>query len=139
MARPPIKLPKYVGRTLSGIIMTAKNETSEVNRRLYRKITSPARSRFLRLGALISRFTWARDSSPLIASTEWPKPTTKTTKVNRENHEPESHPKNPPFNFMFAGTGKGGRWNPVRDSVNRHQPIRITTITVVICMIRRDF
>ena len=33
--------------------MTAKNETREVNSRLYRKITKPARSRFFSFGASI--------------------------------------------------------------------------------------
>ncbi len=32
-----------------------------------------ARFRLRSLGLAISRFTWARDSSPLMASTEWPK------------------------------------------------------------------
>ena len=34
IARPLIRLAKYSGRTLSGMIITAKNETSEVNSRL---------------------------------------------------------------------------------------------------------
>ena len=34
MAMPPMRLAKYSGRTLSGMIITAKNETNEVNSRL---------------------------------------------------------------------------------------------------------
>ena len=34
MAIPPIRFAKKLGRTLSGMIITAKNETSEVNSRL---------------------------------------------------------------------------------------------------------
>ena len=36
-------------------------------------MTNPARRRFLSLGASISRLTWARDSSPLMARSVWPK------------------------------------------------------------------
>ena len=34
MARPLMRLAKYAGRLPSGIIITAKKETSEVNNRL---------------------------------------------------------------------------------------------------------
>ena len=36
-------------------------------------MTIAARFRFLSLGCAISRLTWARLSSPLMASMEWPK------------------------------------------------------------------
>ena len=74
IARPPIRLSLYCAiRTLSGMIMTAKNETSEVSSRLYTKMIKPVRSRFLSLGASISRLICASDSSPDIARIEWPK------------------------------------------------------------------
>ena len=74
-----------------------------------------------------------------MASTEWPNPTSRTTNVKCENQDPESHPKKSPFNFILDISGAGGRWKPVFESVNKHHPIRITTITVVICMIRSAF
>src|SRR5207302_8339027 len=58
----------------SSDLMTAQNETNEVNTRLKTKMTSPVRKRFLCFGASISRYTCARLSSPLIASSACPSP-----------------------------------------------------------------
>src|SRR5438309_10035724 len=139
MASPLIRLAKYVGRILSGMIITAKNETSEVKSSEYRKMTSPARSRFLSFGDSISRLTCARDSSPDIASTECPNPTRTMMTVRWENHVPFNHPKVALLRVMWAGMGEGGRWKLMRLRVNRHHPIRMTTITVVIFMMVRAF
>ena len=109
MAIPPIRLPKYSGRTLSGMIITAKKDTNEVKNRLYTKITNPVFSRFFSLGCSISRFTCARVSSPLIASTEWPNPTNRMTNVKRLIQVPYSHPSDSLVSETTPGcSGLGG-------------------------------
>ncbi len=40
---------------------------------------------------------------------------------------------------MFDMLGNGTGWNPFWRIVKRHQTISITTMTVVICMMRRAF
>ncbi len=54
---------------------------------------------------------------------------------------PASQPCASGASVMFDGTGAGGRLviRSFRISVSGHQIIRITTITVVICIIRRAF
>src|SRR5215472_15342280 len=71
---------------------------------------SAARFRFRSLGLAISRFTWARDSSPLIAKTEWPK-------AIRMPNMPKlfarsvcfRKPSASSLKCRLAGMGKGGR------------------------------
>src|SRR5215510_3028932 len=50
IARPEMRLVRYLGRSESGMIATAKKETNEVKSTEKTKITIPARIRFLSLG-----------------------------------------------------------------------------------------
>src|SRR5581483_4306296 len=94
--------------------------------------------KFLSLGYAISRYTWASVSNPLMARIEWPNATIKTTKEIWVQKVPPSQPVDSFARWMFDGVGGGGRGAPPRrTSVSGHQIRRITTITVVICMMRR--
>src|SRR5216683_4223455 len=138
MAMPLIKLPKYSGRTLSGMIITAKNEVRAVNRSAYTPITTAAFFRFFNLGWAISRFTWARVSSPLMASTECPNPTNKMNMVKWLSQVPFSavnHPRESLSRVIPYFSGFGGTWKGAWKRVMVHHRIRITTITVVMIMI----
>ncbi len=117
------------------MIITAKNDTSAVKNRLYAPITSAVFFRFISLGCSISRLIWASDSSPLMASTEWPNPT--SIMIERNLLRPRAQQPSQSFLIagMSAGEGSGGSCAPVLTIVIRHQTISITTITVVIFMI----
>src|SRR5580765_7079978 len=120
--------------------MTAKKDVSAVNKSAYTPITTAAFFKFLNLGWAISRFTWARVSSPLMASTECPNPTNTMTQVRWLNQLPWSHPKDSLVNGTTPGcSGFGGHWIPILKTVMEHQMISMTTITVVTIMICRAF
>src|SRR5271169_3827772 len=69
------------------------------------KISKPARSRFFSLGWAISRLTCARLSSPLMASSEWPRPIRMAMKVMEGATVPLSQPSASGLNLMFSGRG----------------------------------
>ena len=110
-------------------------------------MTAPAFSRFFSLGCSISRLTCASDSSPLMASTEWPKPTSISTKGSMASSGKwASQPSVSPWECPLAAriewwVGSGGRCRVAGCSsmVRTHQTISITTITVVTCMMRIAF
>src|SRR5204862_4952499 len=61
-----------------------------------------------------------------------------TTNETWVKNVPSSHPQESLGRCRFAGVGRGGSCaDPRSSSVRGHQMSRITTITVVICMIRR--
>ena len=98
------------------------------------KITSPVFSRFFSLGCSISRLTWARVSSPLMASTECPKPTKRMIQVMLT--EPGAVQPAQRFfvqrNHARDAAGWAATAMGARKTVMVHQISRITTITVVI-------
>src|SRR4051794_17696592 len=72
-----------------------------------------------------------------MASNEWPNATNMTTRERCAQNVPYSQPSESRVRCRFAGTGAGGSVAlPRNSSVSGHQISRITTITVVICMIR---
>src|ERR1700676_3511291 len=94
--------------------------------------------RFFILGYATSRYTCARVSNPLIASREWPIDTRITTNDMRAQKVPLSQPKDSLVRCRFEGVGSGGNLAPPRIiSVIGAQNSKITTMTVVICMIRK--
>ena len=93
--------------------------------------------KFFSFGYAISRYTCASVSNPLIASNEWPKATTNIAELMLGQNVPWSHPSECSFSVRFAWVGIGGSGAPPRTTnVITDHTIKITTITVVICMIR---
>src|SRR5882724_2649228 len=137
MARPPIRLLIYIGRTLSGMIITANREITPVQSTAYQQVRLAAILRFFILGEAISRYTCARVSNPLIDSSECPKAMMITTIGICIQNVPLSQPCALSENTRLEGLGAGGRCQPlVSSSVIGHQMSRMPTMTVVICMMR---
>ncbi len=94
------------------------------------------------LGASISRFTWASDSSPLMASRLWPK-ATRMPIAPTSRGRCSSHPADDCLvgsRLVWVKTGcHDGTCTPAwcRASVRKLQPRISTPMTVVSCMIRR--
>src|SRR5689334_12574952 len=94
--------------------------------------------RFLSLGCASSRYTCANVSKPLMASSEWPNATIRITKGSCVINVPSSQPQDSFVRCRLEGVGGGGSWAPpLVSSVRGHHIRRITTITVVICIMRR--
>jgi hypothetical protein len=55
--------------------------------------------------------------------------------MNDGQRVPLSHPSASSENVRLRGSGAGGIWPPRASRVTTHHAIKITTITVVICMI----
>src|ERR1700681_920275 len=128
MARPPIRLLIYIGRTLSGMIITANSEITPVQRTAYQQVRFAAILRFFILGEAISRYTCASVSNPLIDSSECPKAMMITTSETCIHLVPASQPCALSENTRFEGVGAGGRCQPfVISRVNGHQISRIPT------------
>src|SRR5437764_2131737 len=73
-----------------------------------------------------------------MASNEWPSATSITTNEICAKGVPYSQPHESRVRCRFDGVGGGGSWAFPRTSrVSGHQISKMTTITVVICMIRR--
>src|ERR1700693_1274602 len=93
--------------------------------------------RFFNLGDAISRYTCASVSHPLMDSRECPKAMMIATIGNCSQNVPLSQPWASSENMRLEGTGAGGSlhlfWSAM---LMGHQISRMTTITVVICMIR---
>src|SRR5262249_53149714 len=119
------------------MIITASREAMPVKTKLYMAMITAARFRFFSLGLANSRFTWANDSSPLMAREGVPK-------ANQEAKEPRSPGKFGPFKKARGFALKrriGGRRNGRRRPSPPHRvldrpPQRFDTITVVICITR---
>src|SRR4029078_5977679 len=109
MARPPIRLFMYIGRTLSGMIITANSEITPVHSTAYQQVMLAAILRFFILGEAISRYTCASVSNPLIESSEWPKAMLMTTIGICIQKVPFSHPCASLENVRLDGFGGGGR------------------------------
>ena len=77
-----------------------------------------------------------------MARIEWPNATISTTKEICAQKVPLSHPSDSLVRWMLEGVGRGGKGTfpcrtPFITRVSGHQIRRITTMTVVICMMRR--
>src|SRR3954454_3035074 len=105
-------------------------------------MTTAAFFRFFNLGCAISRLTCASVSSPLIANTEGPKPTSRMNNVRcviQVLFSPLNHPKDSLLKLMPYFSGLGGNGTGECHTVTVHQMIRITTMTVVTLMICSAF
>src|SRR5665213_1654629 len=109
MASPPIRLLMYVGRALSGMIITANSEITPVQSTAYQQVRFAAIFRFFILGEAISRYTCARVSNPLIESSECPKAMIITTIGISIQNVPLSQPCALSANTRLEGVGAGGR------------------------------
>src|SRR5579862_2764634 len=100
----------------------------------------PVIRRFFSFGEATSRYTCARVSNPLIARRECPKATMIITKEICDQKVPLSQPSDSLVKCRFLGVGAGGNctW-PRSNSVTGAHINRITSITVVICIIRSAF
>src|SRR5882757_6359153 len=112
MAKPPIRLLMYIGRTLSGMIITANREITPVQSTAYQQVRFAAILRFFILGEAISRYTCASVSNPLIDSRECPKAMMITTRETCIHLVPASQPCAFSENIRLDGVGAGGRCQP---------------------------
>src|SRR5271168_1626173 len=112
MARPPIRLLMYIGRTLSGMIITANSEITPVQSTAYQQVRLAAILRFFILGEAISRYTCASVSNPLIDNSECPNAMIMTTIGICIQMVPFSQPCALSENTRFDGLGDGGRCQP---------------------------
>src|SRR6266849_6848302 len=104
------------------------------------KITMPAFFRFGNFGDSISRYTCARDSSPLMASTEWPNAMKMAMTPNICGKLLcASQPSALGLNRRLRGCGSGGQAECLIAMVYTHQVIRMTTMTVTSFMMCRAF
>ncbi len=74
-----------------------------------------------------------------MASREWPRPIITAMTVIEGATVPLSQPSASGLKCRLLGTGSGTGLKPLVKIVARHQTISITTMTVVICMMRRAF
>src|ERR1041385_6139040 len=109
MARPPIRLLMYIGRTLSGMIITANSEITPVQSTAYQQVRFVAILRFFILGEAISRYTCASVSKPLIESSECPNAMMITTIGICIQKVPLSQPCALSEKTRLAGLGDEGR------------------------------
>src|SRR5271154_3420004 len=120
------------------MIIPASTVTTPVQNTEYQHTIFAVIRRFLSFGYAISRYTWASVSNPLIESSECPKAIIIATIGIWSQKVPANQPLASAAKVMFEAMGAGGR-NPQRSfrkMVSGHQISSITTITVVICMIR---